>query len=113
MLKYYMPNIIFFIAWCCAAAPVIYYYYRKNPHPRFRPSMGEMAVITIMALLAGGGGAMAIGGLFRGNLDLKELDKKPDATSGSQSGRHGAVDREKEENEKMSPRQRRMKELEE
>jgi hypothetical protein len=68
-----MPSFqtIFFIIALICAAPVIYWYYRRNPHPRFRPRFGEMAMVTLFAVLLSLGGSMLIGGLMDDPEQLK------------------------------------------
>lgn len=69
-----MPSfqLIFFIIALVCSAPVLYWYYRRNPHPRFRPHFGEMAMVTLFAVLLSLGGSMLIGGLMDDPEQLKD-----------------------------------------
>ncbi|MDA0812512.1 MAG: hypothetical protein O3C21_09025 [Verrucomicrobia bacterium] len=69
---------IFFIVGVVAVAPVLYYHWRKNPHPRLRPPIGEMVMLTLFALMFVGGGSYFMGTLLSSNVDFsKEALKKP------------------------------------
>jgi hypothetical protein len=101
LLKYYMPHIIFFSAWLAVGVSWLYFHYRKNPHPRFRPSMGEMSMLTLMMLLVGGGISFALGGLFRTEKDLmKGIDGKPNEGAGWSSGDSGPGQKKETERER-------------
>ena len=84
MLKYYLPHLTFFIVFLVAAVPVLYYIQRKNPHPRFRPHIGEMSLITLFAVFICGGMAFGLGSLFKPENDGKGMSKKPSVDIPSQ-----------------------------
>ena len=86
MLKHYLPHITFFVAFFGAAIPVLYYIRRKNPDPRFRPNLGEMSLITLIAVCICGGMAFGLGSLFKPENDGTSLSKKPDAGAGWSAG---------------------------
>jgi hypothetical protein len=49
-----MPTIyhgLFLAFTLLAAVPVLNYYYKRNPIPRFRPSFGEMTLVSLIALI--------------------------------------------------------------
>ncbi len=87
MLRYYAPHLIFFTVWCFTVVPLLVWHYRKHPHPIFRPSIGEMSMLTIMCALIGGGGSFFMGTMFRSDLDTQKLTEKPAIDSGN-AGRH-------------------------
>ena len=95
MLKYYLPHIIFFAVFCAALLPVLFYYRRRNPNPRFRPGLGEMAMVSLIALTIGGGFSYMMGNFFAGDPTLRDLEKKPDHGVGAGSGQ-SLRDRDKE-----------------
>ena len=51
---------IFFIVGLLVTIPVLVYYYRRGPR-RFRPKLGEMAMVSLFAVLLCGAGALLIG----------------------------------------------------
>jgi hypothetical protein len=61
-----MPSyqLIFFVLALICAAPVLFWYYRRHNHPRFRPKLGEMAMVTLFVVLLSLGGSMLLGGLM-------------------------------------------------
>ena len=65
-LKAYYPHLIFFGVFVAALTPVLYYYQRRNPDPRFRPSFGEMTLVSIVLLFIGGIACFLLGNVFRG-----------------------------------------------
>jgi hypothetical protein len=89
-LKYFLPHIIFFSVYLAALVPVLYYYRRRNPNPRFRPSMGEMTLITIVALMLGGTACWFLGNVFRG--DQRFNNSVPDQGAGWSRGTSGPQD---------------------
>lgn len=86
MLKYYLPQIIFFAVFAAAAIPIIYYIWKKNPDPRFRPHAGEMSLIIIFAAFICGGMALGLGSLFKPENDGSSLNKKPTEGAGWSAG---------------------------
>lgn len=82
MIKYYLPHLTFFAVFFAAAVPVLYYLRRKNPDPRFRPSLGEMALLTVIAVFLCGSMALALGSLFKPENDGSALKMKPFEGSG-------------------------------
>jgi hypothetical protein len=100
-MKFYYPHITFFIVFMVAAVPVLYYYQRKNPHPRFRPGFGEMAMVTVMAVMLCGGMAFGLGSLFRPENDGTALKKAPDRVDFNSGG---------EDNDKSDSRRSKTKE---
>ena len=79
----YRPQCIVFLIFMTASLPVLQYYRRRQPNPRFRPSMGEMAMVTLFAAMLSAGAGMGIGGLFSERLDFKKLANKPEADYGA------------------------------
>ena len=65
--KYYIPHLVFFGVFIAALVPVLYYYQRRNPSPRFRPGVGEMTMIAVVALFLGGLACFFLGNIFRGD----------------------------------------------
>ena len=55
---------IFFVVGTIAVVPVLYYHYKKHPHPRFRPPVGEMVMLSLFALVIVGGGSYFMGTLM-------------------------------------------------
>lgn len=92
MIRYYLPQIIFFCAFFAAAVPVLFYIRRKNPDPRFRPNFGEMTLMTVFAIFICGGMAFGLGSLFKPENDGRSMSKKPDAGAGWSQGMTGGDD---------------------
>lgn len=92
MLKYYLPQIIFFAVFAAAAIPIIYYIWKKNPDPRFRPHAGEMSLIIVFAAFICGGMAFGLGSLFKPENDGTGMKKKPNEGAGWSAGDYGAED---------------------
>ena len=46
------------------AVPFLIYYYRRNPHPRFRPGMGEMTMVSLLVALVCLGSSFLLGGFM-------------------------------------------------
>ena len=65
-------SFIFFVVGLIAVLPVLYYYYKRNPNPRFRPPVGEMAMISLFALLFVGGGAYLMGTVLTSNPEFDD-----------------------------------------
>jgi hypothetical protein len=63
-------RIIFFVLSLVAAAPVLYYYYRRHPNPRFRPRIGEMALVSLITIFVCGGASYFVGGLLQNPEDI-------------------------------------------
>lgn len=83
-----LPHIIFFGGYVLVLIPMLYYYRRRNPNPRFRPSMGEMTMITVIAVMIGATASWFLGNVFRGE---QRLDNTvPDQGAGWSSGTSGA-----------------------
>jgi hypothetical protein len=61
-----MPSyqLIFFIMALVCATPVLIWYYRRHSHPKFRPTLGEMAMVSLFAVLLSLGGSLLLGGLM-------------------------------------------------
>jgi hypothetical protein len=100
MIKDYLPHLTFFAVFFTAAVPVLYYLSRKNPDPRFRPSFGEMSLLTLLAVFICGGMALGIGSLFKPENDGSSLKKKSSEGPGraaagpeENSGRRSSQDR--------------------
>lgn len=72
------PQVVFFSVFMAACIPVLYYYHRKNPNPRFRPPMGEMAMVTLFAVIGCAVISFGLGTLFNEDQDFKKLTQKPD-----------------------------------
>jgi hypothetical protein len=102
VVKYYLPHIIFFSVFCVAIAPVIYYYQRRNPNPRCRPSLGEMTMVTIMALVVGGGASFLLGNVFRGDQNLRQFLAKPDEGAGWSRGTTGPSEDDEDDSRRGS-----------
>lgn len=79
----YRPQCIVFLIFMTASLPVLHYYRRRQPNPRFRPTIGEMTMVTLFAAILSAGAGMGIGGLFNERLDFKKLANKPEADFGS------------------------------
>lgn len=85
------PQSIFFLVFIIACLPVLFYYRRRNPNPRFRPTMGEMAMVSLFAAAFSAGMAMVIGGMFNEHVDLSKMKEKAIQDFGNGGG--GAVQR--------------------
>ena len=96
MVKYYLPHIVFFSVFLAALLPVLYYYQRRNPHPRFRPGMGEMTLIVVFALSIGGAACFMLGNVFRGDQNLRQFMGRPDEGAGWSSGTTGPQKKEED-----------------
>lgn len=86
MLKHYLPHLTFFIVFFAAAVPMLYYIQRKNPNPRFRPNMGEMSLMTLIAVFICGGMAFGLGSLFKPENDGRRKSQKPGFEGPAASG---------------------------
>ncbi|MCB1096066.1 MAG: hypothetical protein KDN22_10870 [Verrucomicrobiae bacterium] len=75
---------IFFFVGVVAVAPVLYYHWRKNPHPRLRPPIGEMVMLTLFALMFVGGGSYFMGTLLSSDVDLSNEGLKKPSTNRAQ-----------------------------
>jgi hypothetical protein len=76
-LKAYKAQAVFFTIFLLATIPMLYYYRRRNPNPRFRPSAGEMLMVTIFALFLNGAVAFGLGSLFSEDQDFRKLAERP------------------------------------
>lgn len=72
------PQTVFFAIFMAACIPVLYYYQRKNPNPRFRPSLGEMTMVSLFAIAGCAVISFGLGTLFDEDQDFKKLTQKPD-----------------------------------
>jgi len=83
---------IFFVMSLLCALPVVIWYYRRHSHPRFRPKVGEMVMVTLFAGLLCLGGSMLIGGLmddpeqFRPDASMSIVPSMPGESSSGDSG---------------------------
>ena len=102
-MKFYIPHFVFFGVFLAALVPVLYYYQRRNPSPRFRPGVGEMTMITVIALSLGGAACFVLGNFFRG--DQKGFSAAPDEGAGWSGGTTGPQDDEKEKGRSGSSKQ--------
>ncbi|MFN0127311.1 MAG: hypothetical protein ACKV19_11565 [Verrucomicrobiales bacterium] len=57
-------QLFFFVLGLICAVPFLIWYYRRNPHPRFRPRLGEMAMVSLFAVMLSLGGSMLVGGVM-------------------------------------------------
>lgn len=96
MVKYYLPHIVFFSVFLSALVPVLYYYRRRNPNPRFRPGLGEMTMIAVIALCVGGAACYGLGNVFRGDQNLSQFMGSPDEGAGWSAGQ-SAIKEKKED----------------
>ena len=82
---------IFFVVGVIAVVPVLYYHYRKNPHPRFRPPLGEMVMLSLFALIFVGGGSYFMGTVLTSdpNLDDDSLKSRGARPQQKQDGSQG------------------------
>ncbi len=71
--------------------------------------MGEMTLVSVLLLAAGGGGSYALGGLFRGNLSMKSFKAKPNEGAGMEAGKHGEVKPTRDDSDDGEPKEREMK----
>lgn len=92
--KHYLPHVIFFAIFFVASVPVLYYYYRRNPNPRFRPTFGEMTLLTVISLCLCGGLGFGFGTLFNPANDGSSLKKAANEGAGwsRNSGNLGGFD---------------------
>lgn len=86
-VKYFLPHIVFFSVFLAVLIPFLYYYRRRNPNPRFRPSLGEMTMIAVIALVVGATACWFLGNVFRG--EQRFDNTVPDAGAGWSSGTSG------------------------
>jgi len=77
-VKHYLPHFILLGVFLAALIPVLYYYQRRNPNPRFRPGVGEMTLLFVLAMAVGGPGIYFVGNLFRKDVNTKQFTGKPD-----------------------------------
>lgn len=57
-------QLVFFVLGLICAVPFLIWYYRRNKHPRFRPRLGEMAMVTLLAVMLSLGASMLVGGVM-------------------------------------------------
>ncbi len=74
--KAHKPQCIFFLVFMGACIPVLYYYRKRNPNPRFRPTAGEMTLVSVFCAFVSGGLAVGMGGLFNEHQDFRKLSSK-------------------------------------
>ena len=89
-VKHFLPHIILFSVYVVALVPMLYYYRRRQPHHRFRPSLGEMTMITVFALVVGGTACWFLGNVFRGDQNINM--SVPDHGAGWSGGSSGPQD---------------------
>ena len=82
----YRPQCIVFCIFMTASIPILFYYRRRNPNPRFRPTSGEMAMVTLFAIVISAGMGVGLGGLFNERVDFSKLKGKPIQDTGSSGG---------------------------
>jgi hypothetical protein len=89
--KSHKPQSVFFLVFMAACIPMLYYYRRRNPNPRFRPTVGEMTLMTLFCAFLSGGLAVGLGGVFNEHQDFRKLADKPtgseDLTDSTSAGR--------------------------
>lgn len=84
--------VIFFAVFLAASVPLLYYYRRKNPNPRFRPSNGEMTLVSVLAVGFSFVLAFALSSAFDSEHQLRNMQGKPQDENASYSevrGRSG------------------------
>lgn len=77
---------IFLVISLLVAAPLLVYYYRRHPHPRFRPKVGEMAAVTLIAGMACWGGSALLGTILDDPDQFKKEFTLPTPASPSGGG---------------------------
>jgi hypothetical protein len=91
-ISYFLPHLVLLGAYIAALVPVLYYYRRRNPNPRFRPTLGEMTMITVIALMVGGTACWFLGNIFRGDQNLNKYLESPNEGAGWSHGTSGSQD---------------------
>ncbi len=95
------PQCVFFLVFMAACVPVLYYYRRRNPNPRFRPTAGEMTLMTLFCAFLSGGLAVGLGGVFNEHQDFRKLAEKPtgseDLTDSSEAASRKAGNKAKKD----------------
>lgn len=92
---------IFFVISLVCAVPVLFWYYRRHSHPRFRPQVGEMVMVTLFAGLLSLGGSLLIGGMmddpeqFRPGASMGSIPM-PSAQGGADEGMDSSEDDRKD-----------------
>ncbi|MBP7948833.1 MAG: hypothetical protein KA004_04195 [Verrucomicrobiales bacterium] len=103
----YTPQIIFFLVFMAAAVPILIYYRRRNPNPRFRPSLGEMTMVSLFAVVICGVMGVGLGTIFNKEQDLRRLGDKPVAEFNNYdagiSGRNGGGGEEGKAKKEQGP----------
>ncbi|MGK0188929.1 MAG: hypothetical protein ACI9R3_004743 [Verrucomicrobiales bacterium] len=94
---------IFFVVGFVAVVPVLYYHYRKNPHPRFRPPLGEMVMLSIFALMLVGGGSYFMGAVLSSDPDFDADMKKSTTNRAQQQDDQPQRSKSKKENKNSFP----------
>lgn len=75
--KGHKPQCIFFLVFMAACVPVLYYYRRRNPNPRFRPTAGEMTLMSVFCAFICAGLSFGLGSVFNEHQDFRRLADKP------------------------------------
>ena len=86
-IKYYIPHLILFGVYLAVLIPFLYYYRRRNPHPRFRPTVGEVTMVAVILMMIGGTACWFLGNVFSNEKDSKEA--VPDHGAGWSGGTSG------------------------
>ncbi|CAN5457515.1 hypothetical protein BH23VER1_BH23VER1_21410 [soil metagenome] len=85
----------FFLVSMCVVVPFLYYYARRNPHPRCRPKLGEMILVSMFAVGAAGGLSIGMATLLNVNPDFEKLGEVGNQSMTPQRGRSsGGNDRQ-------------------
>jgi hypothetical protein len=95
-------QLIFFIIGLLVAIPVLVHYYRRVPR-RFRPKLGEMAMVSLFAVLLCGAGALLMGSFLDDPDQYKVQDDLAVAPAGD-LGTAGLDGQEETEKSKRSLR---------
>lgn len=93
------PQFVFFMVFMAACIPMLFYYRKRHANPRFRPTAGEMTLVSIFAVMMSAGIAFGLGGLFNEKQDFSKFTGKPEMQdngtistmedNGSKSGKGG------------------------
>jgi hypothetical protein len=63
----------FLLVSMCVVVPFLYYYARRNPHPRFRPKLGEMILVSMFAVGLACGGSLFMATILGVNPDFEKM----------------------------------------
>lgn len=79
--------VAFFLVCVAVVIPFLYWYRKRNPHPHFRPRLGEMVLVSILAFGFAGGASIFMGMLMGVDFDPEKMKQSMQRGTSGGSGR--------------------------